>query len=253
MKPSVILLKDVTHTKATALSILAIKYGSVVPTMLILGRSIAPINCDSWLLSTNTLPIVERLYLYLKIDKMSIFSHRLHRSLGHRTHICFRGSEGLNNARYTKRILWHRASSSSRNRRRFGKKATCAGLMGPYPIWAGCSTLLRLYNHTCLQLGQRRSPFRSMSNYRYVYPTSAKGAYLPAFIDTQDPRDRIPHQHQHLHCAMHPLALAPDGIHQQEAFASWQASDQLSHLCQYSMSFSFRTHSCRGPVVAWTN
>ena len=87
--------------------------------------------------------------------------------------------------------------------------ATRADLMGPYPIWA----------------------------------------YLQAFIDTQDPRDCIPHQHQHLHCATCPLALAPDGIHQQEAFASWQApgSDQLLHLCQYSMSFSFRTHSCRGP------
>ena len=103
-----------------------------------------------------------------------------------------------------------------------------------------------VYNQTCLQLGQWWLPFRSMSNYWYVYPTSAKGPYLPAFIDTQDPQ---PYQHQHPHCATRLLALAPDGIHQQEAFASWQAlgSDQLSHLCQYSMSFSFRTHSCHGP------
>ena len=41
-----------------------------------------------------------------------------------------------------------------------------------------------------------------------IYPSSTEDTHLSPFVDPQDPRNTIPHRHQHLHCATRPSALA---------------------------------------------
>ena len=72
----------------------------------------------------------------------------------------------------------------------------------------------------------------TLSNYRYILRAlGPETAHLPPFADSQEPRDCIPHRHQHPHSTVYSQALATDGTCEQKTYESWQAESY--HISLY--------------------